>query len=1584
MKEKRLINSIKQRKIDFKEDFKYREEYDEKENMKHTLSDNLYSINSHFIYELIQNAEDNSYKSSSIPTLSFIVTKEGILTQNNEIGFNEENINSICKFSTSSKKGQKELGYIGEKGLGFKSVFAITDKPSIFSNGYQFYFPFQSNFRYRDDIEKKIRDIEPIVLLFLSKLKSLQIFNKQKHLVNVNRSSQVSYANFEKVSLEFNNSKEIYFLVKKIITKPAEIDEPKRDKTTKREIVLAFPALDNKFIEDRVFSFLPTEMKTGLPFLIQSDFILIGNRENIIQDNDWNLWLLDELVDFFVIEFPNLKEYDKYNFLKYLANKNSTHAFIDKYYNKILDKLKHKSIFLTNENNFVSSDRICILEDYNFMIEYMTEVEYVNSNSEKLSFVHPKFYIPKYLNKVWDLEVINRNTFIETIASNTKLFSLIFRNNNSLYENLISYLGDNYKKNELLIDLPIIPIDESEGILFYSKNQLEDTQLFFKLDNDGVLNDVFTKIKVISKKYCDKIEKISYYNEIFGVRYPSLTKIIESIKNDDSILKNTNSNIKLLNYVKNHYQKQENDEKEIIDLVKENYYFLTKNNQLIKQFVKIKNYWGDEYEYESRLYISSAYLDNDQNIEKLINKYCVNKFSPEFDFISERYMDIDKQKTDNLDSIKKEWMMFFEKLDINDSIKLVAETLEMGAHGSQQYHRKEATYKNIPFIAKGVFNYSNENKQVNIKLNKLNKEDSIFLFRRICEINEEDSTYYDRVVSFYRNFNYEHVDVPWKETIKNIFPIYFNDIRYQVDEFFQEVDKEISSFFYSLPEPYVNNLNNTYRISRFFFVKESPKLKDIVNLISSGKINDLSSYKVIFKYLHFKFPDDTVNIDKIPIINKNKDLIFINKKKLIWENGDALNLINLSSTYNSDFKQFFINQVGIKENPSVEQYLNYLGGKSPKNYIKIFNQFVISLEKIIEKDEAPDISKYNIFHINNNSFNVYNIIYNDEDIKDDTLSNLFSVQKRIKPSFDNIAAKYNITKLSSFKREIYTSEVSEDNNIQHIYWKLLNFTWDYVYSKSAKRFKELKANKDFIINTNNVNNGATAKIVLRINVNDKYIDIPRGVVLEADSIYVSNDLDERKIPTELSKFIGDYVDIGYEKIERFYDKVYKHEEYSKVEYYKDEEIELPKEEDCFDVVFKKLKQLNKESILKKVLEKTYTGFSNEKNEGNREKNNSTDDTLSNKESKNFSYDNEHEELPKTNNDNVANQDIDSERKSSLSDAVLSHNKDVPINKEYINPDIVQDIEKYKKEDQKRLDANKNRYGNISKIHQTTKRIKEGKKEAREFLKKQYKGHCQVCGFTFNQRDNKGNYFQLLNWRDKIISKQKTNIIEAGGSLSLCSNCHAGFKHGDFNAVIKKEISNLGDLNRLSFSEFANLLDSAIETNVVPDTFSFIELDMYKIPIRLLNKERNIFYTEEHFLQFFNLLTLNQDIQETPQKEIEHKLKNDTTSDVIELNNKPDNESIEQVGKVERNEGVTEFSNNEIGNGSRVKIKYLNTNQAANVMIVRQKISKKYKEGEYVEINNNSPLALALIGHCASEIVKMGGKIEILIEDVINN
>src|SRR5260370_17525909 len=85
------------------------------------LSEDLYTEDIHFVLELVQNADDNAYREGVTPFLRFVRRHGALLVQNNEAGFEEKNVRALCSIGEPFKP--KAFGYIGEKGIGFKSVF---------------------------------------------------------------------------------------------------------------------------------------------------------------------------------------------------------------------------------------------------------------------------------------------------------------------------------------------------------------------------------------------------------------------------------------------------------------------------------------------------------------------------------------------------------------------------------------------------------------------------------------------------------------------------------------------------------------------------------------------------------------------------------------------------------------------------------------------------------------------------------------------------------------------------------------------------------------------------------------------------------------------------------------------------------------------------------------------------------------------------------------------------------------------------------------------------------------------------------------------------------------------------------------------------------------------------------------------------------------------------------------------------------------------------------------------------------------------------------------------------------------------
>ena len=363
------------------------------------LAEDLYKTDTHFIFELIQNAEDNEYK-DPLPYISFWLTRRdptctvgsdgALIIENNEVGFNRDDVRAICAVGRTTKK--KEKGYIGEKGIGFKSVFRVTGNPHIFSNGYHFCLPesddetglgyivprwidilpegigasatyiilplTKPDFGY-NKIEKMLRDVQPEVILFLSKLQEIQIKTDTgidfKIVKDDERLPEVI------IYVENNTSKEHsydFLVCTKIFDKPANVDHEKREGVEKRKVSIAFPLDKDSTATGKVFAYLPVEVATGLPFVINSDFILTSSRETI-QEVPWNRWLMKCVATVIVEELlPLLKEQEllKSDLLEALAGElHNISTDENSLFYPIFDRLSKafltESFLPTNEDN---------------------------------------------------------------------------------------------------------------------------------------------------------------------------------------------------------------------------------------------------------------------------------------------------------------------------------------------------------------------------------------------------------------------------------------------------------------------------------------------------------------------------------------------------------------------------------------------------------------------------------------------------------------------------------------------------------------------------------------------------------------------------------------------------------------------------------------------------------------------------------------------------------------------------------------------------------------------------------------------------------------------------------------------------------------------------------------------------------------------------------------------------------------------------------------------------------------------------------------------------------------------------------
>ena len=91
----------------------------------------LYSERTHFIFELIQNAED-----AGATELAFELFEDRLEVRHDGRPFTEADVRGVCGVGQSGKAA--DLTAIGKFGIGFKSVYAYTRTPRIYSAGEHF------------------------------------------------------------------------------------------------------------------------------------------------------------------------------------------------------------------------------------------------------------------------------------------------------------------------------------------------------------------------------------------------------------------------------------------------------------------------------------------------------------------------------------------------------------------------------------------------------------------------------------------------------------------------------------------------------------------------------------------------------------------------------------------------------------------------------------------------------------------------------------------------------------------------------------------------------------------------------------------------------------------------------------------------------------------------------------------------------------------------------------------------------------------------------------------------------------------------------------------------------------------------------------------------------------------------------------------------------------------------------------------------------------------------------------------------------------------------------------------------------
>lgn len=333
----------------------------------------LYNDPSHFIYEILQNAEDAG--ASSISFNLFTDRLEIIHNSKNDFDFDD--VDGITGIGISTKKD--DLNKIGKFGVGFKSVFAITQSPIIESGQYHFQIddfvlpkslslngsagttvrlPFNHPIREQNEIfelvENKLQDIGLKTLLFLTNIKEIKWNSPTQNGHYYKSINPIKSANnAEKVEIVSQIGNDENFEEYLVLNKPIEVS----GKNLKVEIAYRIEVDEDgneKIIpipiqESKLVVYFPTEKITYLNFIIQGPLKTTPNRENIPLDDEQNEFIIDEIANLVADSLSTIKT------LNYLTTSFLEVLPID---DENCDEPIYFSIFESVKEKFLSNEKL--------------------------------------------------------------------------------------------------------------------------------------------------------------------------------------------------------------------------------------------------------------------------------------------------------------------------------------------------------------------------------------------------------------------------------------------------------------------------------------------------------------------------------------------------------------------------------------------------------------------------------------------------------------------------------------------------------------------------------------------------------------------------------------------------------------------------------------------------------------------------------------------------------------------------------------------------------------------------------------------------------------------------------------------------------------------------------------------------------------------------------------------------------------------------------------------------------------------------------------------------------------------------
>jgi len=294
----------------------------------------LYTDRTHFVFELLQNAED-----AGATRILFSLFDDRLEVTHDGRLFNERDVRGVCGVGEGTKA--EDLTQIGKFGIGFKSVYAYTATPEVHSGGEGFrienyvrpyavtskpagnswttlfVFPFNTEEIAPEtackEIGTRLRNLSARTLLFLRRINEIE-YRLPNSTGGVYLREEIARGPARQVSvIGQNNGKdeeENWLIFEQPVTVPGSSE------TVCVEVSFRLEAEDKagknperivKVKDSPLVVYFPTEKETRFGFLIQGPYRTTPSRDNIPKDNEWNEALVKETAQLIRDILPQIK-----------------------------------------------------------------------------------------------------------------------------------------------------------------------------------------------------------------------------------------------------------------------------------------------------------------------------------------------------------------------------------------------------------------------------------------------------------------------------------------------------------------------------------------------------------------------------------------------------------------------------------------------------------------------------------------------------------------------------------------------------------------------------------------------------------------------------------------------------------------------------------------------------------------------------------------------------------------------------------------------------------------------------------------------------------------------------------------------------------------------------------------------------------------------------------------------------------------------------------------------------------------------------------------------------------------------------